>query len=181
MAEARAWYRRKNETLQAYEAFSAYLTQGPDRSQERVSQQLGKSRQLISRWSARHDWVVRVSAYEEQFALKVLDATEDERIELMREHMQFASMLLKKSRARLEALADEVSTNPVEQVVGEKTGAYPTVDQALRAGDLAVKVGRLATGLDGKYVPQAHGTTDVSNLSEEELETLEQLLDKAKS
>lgn len=180
MAEARAWYRRPNESHQAFEAFTCYLTLGPDRSNARVAQQLGKSKHLMDRWSKRHEWVIRVTAYEEQFALRVLDETEDERIKLMKEHADFASLLLRKARARLEVLADQVSDDPLEQAVGEKTGVYPTVDQALRAGDLAVKVGRLATGLDGKFTPQNAGVTDLSQLNEDELDQLEALMDKAK-
>lgn len=182
MAKSReAWHRRDKESLQAFEAFTAYLTMGPERSLAKVASQLGKSNQLIERWSRRDGWQLRVGAYEEQFALKALDATEDERIELMREHATFASLLLRKARARLEVLADDVSRDATEQAVGEKAGVYPTVDQALRAGDLAVKVGRLATGLDGKYAPSTTQNTDVSGLSEDELDQLEALLEKAKA
>jgi hypothetical protein len=55
-----------------------------------------------------------------------------------------------------------------------------SIDQAIRAGDLAVKVGRLATGLDGKYVPASGGSTDLSAVPVEDLEEMERILERAK-
>lgn len=56
------------ESAQAYQAAVAYFEMGADRSQEAVSQKLGKSRQLMSRWSAQHDWPERARAYDAQLA-----------------------------------------------------------------------------------------------------------------
>ena len=57
-------YKRQGESVKAYEAFQCYLNLGETRSQRLVSEQLSKSRQLISRWSANYQWVERVAAYE---------------------------------------------------------------------------------------------------------------------
>jgi hypothetical protein len=53
-----------NESAKAYAAFVAYAEMGSQRSQEAVSQQLSKSRQIISRWSAQHRWQERVRQYD---------------------------------------------------------------------------------------------------------------------
>lgn len=180
MATSLPWHRRQNETLQAYEAFNTYLLLGPERSQERVAKTLGKSRQLMDRWSTRHAWVLRITAYEEHFALKALDATEDDRIELMREHMNFASSVLRRARARLEFVTDDMPEDEKELEKLDEQGKLMTVDQALRAGDLAVKIGRLATGLDGDYTPPESTGEDLGNLTVDELEMFESLLDKAR-
>lgn len=187
MAEARAWFRMKGESHQAFEAFTCYLTQGPDRSTARVAQQLGKSKTLMDRWSSKWSWVMRVTSYEEHFALRMLDETEDERAALMREHAGFASEVLRRARARLEFAAAEMpepTGDPDQDMLNmiqlAKQGKLMTIDQALRAGDLAVKVARLAVGLDGKYTPQGAGTTDLSNLDDADLDQLESILDKAK-
>ena len=55
---------RDTESTQAYQAACAYFALGADRSQEAVSQQLGKSRQIMSRWGAQHDWVARAREYD---------------------------------------------------------------------------------------------------------------------
>jgi hypothetical protein len=52
------------ESAKAYAAFVAYAEMGSQRSQEAVSQQLSKSRQIISRWSAQHRWQERVRQYD---------------------------------------------------------------------------------------------------------------------
>lgn len=60
-----AWERQPDETSVAWEAFLLYRNLGAKRSNARVAQQLGKSKQLIDRWSSRHKWVRRVEAYEQ--------------------------------------------------------------------------------------------------------------------
>lgn len=188
MASVNPWNRRDKESVQAYEAFTTYLLLGTDRSLAKVSQQLSKSGQLLKRWSARHEWQLRTLAYEEHFAVRALDATEDERIELMREHLSFSTAVLRRARARLEHVTEDMpdltllNKEERQQILDElgADGRLMTVDQAIRAGDLAVKVGRLATGLDGKYLPPGAGSTDISGLDTDDLDRLEALLEKAK-
>lgn len=188
MAESKqAWQKREKESVQAYEAFSTYLLLGPDRSLNKTRTILGKNMKLIAKWSVKHGWVLRVAAYEEHYTLTALDATEDERIALLREHLVLSTSVLRRARARLEH-AVEVMPEPTGDAVADaetleelaSQGKLLSIDQALRAADLAVRVGRLATGLDGKYVPPGAGTTDISNLDEDELDRLESLLGKAK-
>ena len=63
-SDTKPWERQEGESVKAYEAFQCYLNLGETRSQRLVSEQLSKSRQLISRWSANYQWVERVAAYE---------------------------------------------------------------------------------------------------------------------
>lgn len=180
------WEKRKGESVQAYAAFSAYLLMGPTRSLAKLGQNLGKSTKLMGDWSVKWEWGLRVSAYEEHFTLKALDASEDERIEMLREHLRLSSSVLRRARARLEHAVEMMPTPTGDQAKDLETlemlkehGQLMTIDQAIRAADLAVKVGRLATGLDGKYVPSGQGSTDLSALDDEELAALEALLEKA--
>lgn len=64
----KAWLRRTEETNPAYEAFREYLNMGPSRSCVKVAESLGKSTQLITGWSAKHDWVERVTAFDRHLA-----------------------------------------------------------------------------------------------------------------
>ena len=59
------WERQPDETAVAWEAFLLYRNLGAKRSNAKVAHQLGKSKQLIDRWSSRHKWVRRVEAYEQ--------------------------------------------------------------------------------------------------------------------
>ena len=179
------WGKREKESIPAYEAFTTYLLLGPERSTAKTAQTLRKSKKLIDGWCKRHDWVLRVGTYEEHFALRQLDATEDQRISLLRSHMSLAGISLERATARLRVLLDIVPETdseglPTDIKALERTGQVASVDQAIRLAELAVKVGRLATGLDGKYVPPEDTHTDVSQLDEDDLDKLEAILAKAK-
>jgi hypothetical protein len=52
----------ESEGNKAYAAFDAYVQQGDNRSTAKVARQLSKSRQLITRWSAKWRWQARLAA-----------------------------------------------------------------------------------------------------------------------
>ena len=56
------WERRKDESDEAFAAFSIYLTQ--ERVIKKVAEQIGKSVQLLYRWSSKYDWRGRATAYD---------------------------------------------------------------------------------------------------------------------
>jgi hypothetical protein len=58
------WERQPGESVQAFEAFRIYRDMGLKRSNHAVSEQLSKSRQLISRWKAAWKWDERARAYD---------------------------------------------------------------------------------------------------------------------
>lgn len=58
------WERQKGETPQAFEAFSIYRDMGSSRSTAKVGRKLGKSKNLMDRWSSRWEWVERARAYD---------------------------------------------------------------------------------------------------------------------
>ncbi len=59
------WERQPDETSVAWEAFVLYRDMGAKRSNAKVARTLGKSKQLIDRWSSRHKWVRRIEAFEQ--------------------------------------------------------------------------------------------------------------------
>ena len=60
----RMWERQPSETNRSFAAFNEYLQMGPQRSLSKLAQKLGKSTTLLSGWSARHDWMRRVRAFQ---------------------------------------------------------------------------------------------------------------------
>ena len=58
------WERQPGEGAKPFEAFCVYRDLGPDRSSYKVADQLSKSRQLMSRWSAQYNWVERAAAWD---------------------------------------------------------------------------------------------------------------------
>ena len=69
--------RRIGESARAFEAYCAYRDLGAARSLAAVGQKLVKSRQILSRWSARWEWVMRVQAYDQGMAEKEKAAKEE--------------------------------------------------------------------------------------------------------
>ena len=61
--KAKLWERQENETDAAFSAFKTYLGMD-DRSLQKVSTKLSKSRQLINRWASRFDWKNRAVAWD---------------------------------------------------------------------------------------------------------------------
>lgn len=90
MSSDKPWIRKHGESPKAYEAFRIYLNYGASRSLPRVETELGKSRQLISMWSAKWDWVERCRSYD-VYAMEAatdgmihqLSASRDKNLELM--------------------------------------------------------------------------------------------------
>lgn len=62
-SEIKAWDRLPGESSAAYEAFKIYLNM-PNRSYQRVVNELSKSRQLITRWASNYEWKTRAAAYD---------------------------------------------------------------------------------------------------------------------
>ena len=66
MAGVQLWERREKETSKAFAAFVVYRDQDPlERSIKQAARDVGKSEQQFTRWSNRHDWVVRAGAYDD--------------------------------------------------------------------------------------------------------------------
>ena len=57
------WERLNDESDAAFTAFKIYLEM-EDRSLQKVSTKLSKSRQLINRWAAKFDWKNRATAWD---------------------------------------------------------------------------------------------------------------------
>lgn len=61
--KTKPWERLENETDAAFSAFTTYL-ELEDRSLQKVSTKLSKSRQLINRWANKFDWKNRAIAWD---------------------------------------------------------------------------------------------------------------------
>lgn len=64
--EALPWERQKNEGPKPYEAFTIYRDLGKERTLPKVAEKLGKSLGLVTRWSGAHNWVERVTAWDDE-------------------------------------------------------------------------------------------------------------------
>jgi hypothetical protein len=105
MTERAPWDRQPRESSPAFQAFQTYLDLGPSRSLAAVGQKLGKSRSLLSRWSAHWHWQDRLAAYESELGRKAMEAEAEEREEARRYYIRGSRQLA--DRALLRLLGNE--------------------------------------------------------------------------
>lgn len=99
--EEHPWARRDGETEVAFSAFTVYRDMGTSRSTRAVANSLGKSAQLISRWSSVHDWVDRVRAFDNHRDAQHLEATAAEEDAILGRLLESAELLRHKAHLAL--------------------------------------------------------------------------------
>lgn len=122
------WDRQEGESLPAWSAFRCYRDMDR-RSLSKVGQELGKSRTLMSRWSARWGWLQRSEQYDAYLdrlvRLKFAQAQVDARERHARLAQVTLTALTAPVRATLEALADP---NVIQQLTDKaRSGADGTI------------------------------------------------------
>jgi hypothetical protein len=131
------WERRATESRAAFEAFALYRDMGPGRSHRRVAETLGKTVGVIAFWSHRHAWVARCDLWDQELDRTRQAAARQAIEEMAARHATLASSLLTKVGWRLLAVE----------------AADLTVDQALRALEVGVRIEREARGLRAADAP----------------------------
>jgi len=77
-----------NESARAYDAFTAYVRLGVERSFERLSQTYPKSVPMFKRWSAQHSWVERARAYDAALSALAAEAHQARYLQDLEAHRQ---------------------------------------------------------------------------------------------
>jgi len=91
------------ESIKAYQAFVVYRNLEPtERSLQRVVSELGKSRALIERWSAKWGWVERAQAWDDFQETKRLEARIEEKQKMDEIHLRIVRGMRSKA---IDALA----------------------------------------------------------------------------
>jgi hypothetical protein len=162
--------RREKETEPAFQAFVTYRDMGLGaRSIIAVSQQLGKSETLISRWSKLHDWVKRVRAYD-------IEVDRRKRLGELRAVEQMRTRQVKLAQQMQELAAGEL-----QKVIrlAKKTKDAGAIDQGLilKLIDVGSKLERLNLG-EPSEITQTNADVDpfdLSALSVDELRALKRM------
>lgn len=143
---AKPWERQDTETPKQFEAFKVYRDMGEERSLSKVAKQLGKSTQLLSRWSSANSWVERCVSWDaEQDRLLRQQQLKD--IKAMRKrHADIATaMILKAAKALKEIKDNEIKPQDVSRMV-----------------EVASKLERISRGDVGDVIEQRDGGESVS-------------------
>lgn len=158
------WDKKDAESDVAFEAFAVYRDLGASRSIAMAAKKLEKSHQLLERWSAENQWVLRANSWDAYLDKEQQRQTVKERKEMGRRHARIAMQAQAKLIERLNSIRPE----------------------QLQASDIprwleaAVKVERLARGAD-KYnsdtaAQEAAEELNLRNLSSKDLQQLDDLL-----
>ena len=105
------WERQKGESAQAFEAFFLYLEMGGSRSLRAVSQELGKSKTLIDRWSRTYKWVERCRAWDNHLQHEAKKAAISEVRNMTRRHVTMAQQIQNAAMRALKELGSDM-VNP---------------------------------------------------------------------
>lgn len=105
------WERQKGESAQAFEAFFLYLEMGAGRSIRAVSQELGKSKTLIDRWSRTHNWVERCRAWDNHIQHEAKKAAITEVRNMTKRHVTMAQQIQNAAMLALKEMGSDM-VNP---------------------------------------------------------------------
>jgi hypothetical protein len=134
-----------NETNKAFEAFTVYLSMGPERSLDAVRRKCGKSARLIERWSSRFDWPARVQAHGAHLALVEREMTEVMARTKAGEWAKRREKLLETEWEMHEKCIAAAKRGFEAFLAREKV--YANLADIARILEIASKLGRLASGM----------------------------------
>lgn len=142
-ADIKPWERQDGETPKQFEAFVVYRDLAEERSLSKVAKELGKSTQLMSRWSASNNWVERCAEWDrEQDRIARQQQVKD--IKKMRKrHADVASSMIVAAAKGLKNIMEhpeEMKPNDVARLV-----------------EVASKLERLSRGDTSEVVEQRDG------------------------
>jgi hypothetical protein len=167
-----AWDRREKESAVAHKAFRLYRDMGDDRALSKVAAELDKSFTLIGRWSGKHEWVERVTAWDAE-QQRIADAAqtralEDHQAALVKARLDIEARgltdygkLLDKFDDALDKLKFHRQRHKKEKDGGSVQIVEFTADDLLKIAKLRREIeelGRVAVGLPGK-ISSTHVTT----------------------
>lgn len=135
---------QRKESSKAFAAFQVYLRMGPQRSLAAVGQQLGKSRVVIERWSAKFDWVSRVQAHAAHLAEMERKAIEARAIERSVEWEKLHEPVKRDAWKKAEKLM-EIADRFIER--WENCNRIPGMESVVKCMDLAFKLKQFAAGM----------------------------------
>lgn len=149
--DIKPWDRRKGETQQAHAALKAYLDMGEERNLVALAFKLKRSRQLMSRWSAEHDWVARAVAFDghmagielaqrEKVRLEHAEKAERSRIASAHANVDIGAKLFLKAQQMLESPLYEETIEQSYEDGRPRTIVMKPVNWSLKDAALFAKV-----------------------------------------
>lgn len=150
MADKRLWERQAFDTDKSFQAFCIYRDMGAERSLEKLSQKLGKTKVNFEQFSVKYRWQERVAAYDVWLDTLNLEDTE-KRQKLIKDNAYSDYLLLRKAIDKVKTIYEDIDFKGIQSY--ELTNL---VELMKKADDYA----RRAVGLPDKIT---ESKTAVSN------------------
>lgn len=128
------WERQAGETARQFELFQLYIGLGTGRSQAKVAERIGRSRQYVGTVSAKQDWVARADAWEHEQEREFFAGLKADRRDAMKRHANIASAMMGVVAAQLRAIQNQAEQGKL------------TANELARWVEVATKVEMLALG-----------------------------------
>lgn len=138
--------RIEGESARAYAARVEYVTMGPQRSLEILSQKYTKNIQLFKKWSAQYGWVESAKKYDSDMAyITVNEAAERHRADLeahRKEAMDSGRVLLQLANGLAKTLSDALQQ---PRIIEGKDGKKYTLHKVVADAATLTTIGRAYT------------------------------------
>ena len=164
------WERQTGESEKAFEAFVVYRDLGQDRTITAVGKRLAKSRNLIDRWKEKYNWSERVRLYDNELEKQAMAKAVKERKAMTERHIKIAMQMQKKALEALQALnKKDMSPRDIKEYIKLAT----EIERLNRTDSSEKNDGIVKTESEFET-----STLNLSMLSDNELEVLNELADK---
>lgn len=144
-----SWTRIRHEGVRAFQAFTIYLQMGPERSITKVARELSKSRTLIGRWSAAHQWTERVAAWDAHIHRLEMREREKAVKQANANHVKLSQAMQGRIAETLNLMAKAKDKD------GKPAPFGPAPEDVPKWVDTAVKIERLGLGMSTANVEHA--------------------------
>jgi hypothetical protein len=170
--ERAPWERQSGESVPAWSAFRCYRDMDR-RSLSKVGQALGKSKTLMSRWSARWEWTGRVASYDADLDRRVRLKFFQAHVEARERHARIAQAALATLtipvQAMLDAMQDQMALGRLARQARESSDGllalFGAVVRCASAIPAIVKIERLSLGMATDSVEVDAGNDVARDLS----------------
>lgn len=159
MADNPIWERLPSDTDKSFEAFCIYRDMGSGRTLRKLAQELDKTLTQIGDWSSKHNWIERVSTYDDYLRDEHRKRLEKARLEVAENVLDDYKVLRKAVAKRLKNLED-VDWIATEEQMHSLLGLMHRLDDyARRAVGLPSEIKESKSVVDNKL----SGTVNVNN------------------
>ena len=143
-----SWERQEGDTKLSFAAFAIYRDMGVERSTAKVGKQLGKSWELIQRWSRLHNWVQRAADYDAYLDGQYRKIAEERHIQDLKDFGEkMRDNAIKTAETHRKAL--QKGFDRLERNYDEAPGTIASLLRAAAAlGELALNQEAAALGID---------------------------------